>query len=98
MTKPHDVDAALARDMRRREFHVKKDTVPCTIMTTTNLIVGDIHKRGAYRILDELNMAEKFIPITNARIHTGNSGDVVKANFITLRTDQIVWVKPNTPA
>jgi hypothetical protein len=98
MTLPQDVDAALSRDMRRREFLVRKDAVPCTIMTMTNLIEGNLHKRGAYRIIDELNTVDQFIAVTNAKIYGGNSSEVIEADFITLRADQIIWVKPGTPA
>ena len=97
MADRSDMQAALERDMRRRDFLVNKDAVPCKIMTITNLIEGELHKRGTYRIIDEMNTANQFIAVTNARIHNGESSNVTQADFLILRADQIIWVKPNTP-
>jgi hypothetical protein len=97
MTTP-DVDVALLRDMRRQDFLIKKEAVPCVIMTTKNLIEGDLHKRGTYRILDEMNTSNQFIAVTNAKVYGGQSTEALEADFIALRTDQVVWVKPNSPA
>lgn len=85
----------ISRDMRFREFQVMKDAVPCAIRTKTSLIEGRLHKRAAFRIIDELNQGEEFIAVTQAVIRDGLSNNPIKAPFLSLRKDQIVWVIPN---
>ena len=91
-----EMDDALTRDMRRRDFLVKKDKVLCTIMTSTSLIEGELHKRGAFRVIDELNSADAFIAVTNATIRTSMSDEVLETDFLALRADEITWVRPLT--
>ena len=86
---------ALARDMQRREFLVKKELVPCMIMTTTGLIEGNLYRRGSFRIKDELNQEERFIAVSNVTIHNGSQDKSLARSFLALRKDQIVWVAPS---
>ena len=88
----------LARDMERREFLIKKDAVPCMIMTRTGLIEGNLHKRGSFRIKDELNQEERFIAVTNVKIYNGASDKPLTRSFLALQSDMIVWVAPNDGA
>jgi hypothetical protein len=90
-----EITAELARDMLRREFHVKKAPVPCMIMTSTGLIEGEVHKRGTFRLKDELNREESYIAVTNAVIYDRSSEKSLKRSFIVLRAEQIIWVAPN---
>ena len=88
------MDDALGRDMRRREFLVKKDAVPCVIMTTSNRIEGKLFKRAAFRLIDELNQDEQFVAATDIKIFGDDSDIVMESDFLAVRVDQIVWVKP----
>ena len=97
MTSP-DIDVAKLREMCRKDFLINKEAVPCIIMTTSNLIEGELHKRATYRIIDEINTPNPFIAVTNAKIYSGESSNVLEAEFIALRAEQIVWVKPNSPS
>ncbi|MGD8814507.1 MAG: hypothetical protein PVI78_08535 [Anaerolineales bacterium] len=90
-----EVDVAKLREICRKDFLINKEPVQCIIMTTKNLIEGEIHKRVTYRVLDEINAASKFIAVTNARIFSGQSNKMMEAEFMALRADQIVWVKPS---
>ncbi|MGD8813223.1 MAG: hypothetical protein PVI78_01960 [Anaerolineales bacterium] len=88
------MEDAIGRDMRRREFLVRKDEVPCVIMTTRNRIEGKLHKRAAFRLIDELNQEERFIAATDSKIFDDDSNIVYESSFLAVRVDQIVWVKP----
>ena len=78
-------EAALA--MHREEFYVKKEPVQCTVMTTTHLIEGMLHKRLVFRLMDELLKETSFLAMTNVTVHPSNSEEVRKAEFIAIRKD-----------
>ena len=92
-----DMDDKITKLYRRKETFVKKNAVPCTIMTTAGLIEGELHKRGPQRIMDELNASDSFIAVTNAKIQLGEPDKVLGTDFLVLRGDQIVWVRPTPP-
>ncbi len=88
----------IALKMHREEFYVKKEVVPCVIMTTTHLIEGMLHKRVVFRFMDELLKEDPFLAVTNATVHKSNTGKTWETNFLVLRKDQIVWLIPSEEA
>jgi hypothetical protein len=82
------------RQYHSKDDYVRKGSLPCVVMTVQGKIEGDIHKRDAFRIIDELNAAKAFIPVTNAKVYEDNPDKFVEADFLVLRADQIVWVYP----
>lgn len=94
MTIGTDADDKITKLYRRKEAFVKKSAVPCTIMTTAGLIEGELHKRGPQRMLDELNASNAFIAVTNAKIQIGEPNKVLGTDFLVLRGDQIIWIRP----
>ena len=95
MPETHDLRDELARDAQRRDFLMEKFIVPCMIMTNVGKIKGELHRRGGFRIIDELNLESTFLAVTNATIHAGQGTKVVKADFLILRGDQIICVIPD---
>ena len=94
MTSRTDLSDARARSMRRENVHIKTEAVPCTIMTTSGLMEGELHKRGTYRVIDELNTVNAFIAVTNVKIHSSKPARIYETDFVALRADQIIWVRP----
>ncbi len=73
---------------------VTKNDVSAIIQTLTHRIHGRIHVRQGTRLLDELNNANQFLPITDAVVLTGDGEEDHKSEFITLNRDHIVWILP----
>jgi hypothetical protein len=74
--------------------HVSKTAVYATIQTTTHLMHGRIHVRRDQRIIDELDLDENFIAITDVSV-LGTDGQVLfQSPFLALRRMHIVWVIP----
>jgi hypothetical protein len=66
-----------------------------TIQTTAQIIHGEIHVRPDDRLLDELNHTEKFIAVTNAVVSDLNGVTLFRCKFLTLNSDQIIWLIPD---
>lgn len=89
------MERELALEMHREEFYVRKEAVPCTVMTTTNLVEGMLHKRVVFRLMDELMKEDPFLAMTDVVVRKGDSGKDFKAPFLALRKEQIVWIRPH---
>ncbi len=73
---------------------VSKVAVYATIQTTTHMLRGRVHVRRDQRIIDELDLNENFLAITDVSI-LGVDGQVLfQAPFLALRRTHIVWVMP----
>jgi hypothetical protein len=97
MDNKPEMSDGITQSYRRKETYVKKYAIPCTIMTTAGLLEGELHKRGNQRIIDEMNTANAFIAVTNAKFQLGEPTLILESNFLILRGDQIVWVRPIPP-
>jgi len=74
--------------------HVSKIAVYATIQTTTHLIRGRIHVRRDQRIIDELDLDENFLAITDVNV-IGKDGQLLfQSPFLAVRRTHIVWVSP----
>ncbi|MCX6068193.1 MAG: hypothetical protein NT121_20995 [Chloroflexi bacterium] len=74
---------------------ISKVSVPSVIQTVTHRIEGAIHVRLDGRVKDELDRAEPFLAVTNARVF-GQDGTVLyETDFMTVARLQIVWVIPS---
>ena len=75
---------------------VSKVSVPAIIQTVTNRIEGSIHVRLDGRVKDELDRAETFLAVTNAKVMAADGVTVLyQADFMTVGRNQIVWVIPS---
>lgn len=74
--------------------HVSKIAIYATIQTTTHQMRGRIHVRRDQRIIDELDLDENFLAITDVSV-LGTEGQVLfQTPFLALRRTHIVWVVP----
>jgi len=73
---------------------VSKVAVNATIQTTTHMIRGRIHVRHDQRILDELDLNENFIAITDVSVFGANGQVLFQSPFLAVRRAHIVWVVP----
>ena len=73
---------------------ISKKPVTVIIQTVQHSIRGTIHVRPTERVIDELNHSQPFLAVTDAEV-MGSDGEVCyTSNFLTLNTDQIVWIIP----
>jgi hypothetical protein len=73
---------------------VSKIAVYATIQTTMHMLRGRIHVRRDQRIIDELDLSENFIALTDVSI-LGDDGQILfQTPFLAVRRSHIVWVLP----
>ena len=73
---------------------ISKVAVYATIQTTTHMLHGRIHVRRDQRIIDELDLSENFIAITDVSVLGPNGQALFQAPFLAVRRSHIVWVIP----
>ena len=73
---------------------VSKITVNATIQTTTHLMRAQIHVRRDQRVIDELDLNENFLALTDVSVLDSDGQTLFQAPFLALRRTQIVWVIP----
>ncbi len=73
---------------------VSKIPVSVIIQTTGQLIHGKIHVKPEERLSDELNLDERFLPVTNAIIYNLDGQILYEANFLSINRSQIIWILP----
>ena len=71
---------------------VRKDAVYVRVQTATHQIQGEIYLSQDRRIKDQLELVEKFIAVTSAKVYDLNGQAGHEATFITLNRDQIIWL------
>ena len=74
---------------------VSKIAIYATIQTTTHLMRGRIHVRRDQRVIDELDLKENFLPITDVSVMGLNGETLFEAPFLALQRSHIVWVFPD---
>ena len=77
---------------------VSKIAIFATIQTTTHLLRGRIHVRRDQRVIDELDLNENFLPITDVSVMGPNGETLFEAPFLALQRSHIVWVFPDQKA
>lgn len=73
---------------------ITKQAVPVIIQTLTHRIEGFIHIRPSERIKDELDRAETFLAITDARVFDARGAVSHSSGFISINRSHVVWVIP----
>ena len=75
---------------------VRKDEIPVTIQTVTNLIHGHVFLRPEQRIKDEMNSnQDQFIAVTDAEVYGLNGQLLYRSEFLTLNKQHIIWLRPD---
>ncbi|PWH19019.1 MAG: hypothetical protein DDG59_04405 [Anaerolineae bacterium] len=75
---------------------VTKEQIPVMIQTIFGRIEGFFYVMAGARLKDEINNAEQFIAITNAKIYDLNGECEVLCEFLSLNRDHIVWLAPQS--
>lgn len=73
---------------------VTKEQVPVVIQTTFGRIEGFFYVMAGARLKDEINHAEQFVALTNAKIYDNLGACEMVCEFLTLNRDHIVWLAP----
>ena len=73
---------------------INKTAVKAIIQTVTHQIEGVIHIRRDKRVKDELDEAERFLAVTDAKIFAADGSVTHQAKFLSVAREQIVWVIP----
>jgi hypothetical protein len=74
---------------------VFKDKLTATIQTIRCRIQGTVYMHRETRLIDELNLADKFLAVTDAVILNDNGDILYKSEFITVNRDHIIWLLPH---
>lgn len=73
---------------------VSKIAVYATIQTTTHMLRGRIHVRRDQRIIDELDLDENFLAVTDVNVLSPDGQTLFQAPFLAVRRTHIIWVIP----
>lgn len=72
---------------------VHKEPIRVTIQTRNNRIRGALHKRSDNRMIDKLNKAEMFIPITDVVVmDVDGKTELLRSDFLALNRKEIIWL------
>ena len=74
--------------------HISKVAITATIQTTTHLLRGRIHVRRDQRMLDELDVNENFLAVTDVSVLGADGQVLFQSPFLAVRRTHIVWVIP----
>ena len=71
------------------------EVVRVAILTSTFRLEGDISVSPGARVLDEVNKAKGFLPVTNAKLFSMRDGAAADARpFIAVNKTHIVMIAP----
>ncbi len=73
---------------------VSKTAMYATIQTTTHLLHGRIHVRRDQRMIDELDLDENFLAVTDVSVLGADGQILFQAPFLAVRRTHIIWVIP----
>lgn len=73
---------------------VSKIAIHATIQTTTHVLRGRIHVRRDQRVIDELDLNENFLPITDVSVIGTDGQTLFQAPFLAVQRSHIIWVFP----
>ncbi len=94
----------LPNDERGKLFTevVHKEGVKVVIQTRTNKIRATLHKQPDHRMIDRLNKADKFLPLTQVTVFDEfGKQELHQADFLAINCNEIIWLieepfKPGT--
>lgn len=73
---------------------ITKIPIAVTLQTTLQRLRGNIHIRPDERLKAELDRDEPFLAMTDVAILDADGNPLLRADFLAVRRDQIVWVIP----
>ena len=74
---------------------VPKVPIPAVIQTVVQRVEGFVHVRADERVKNELDRAETFLAVTDAKIFGTDGSIVYQTAFMSIARSQIVWVIPS---
>jgi hypothetical protein len=74
---------------------VTKVPVPVMIQTVTHRIHGNIHITRDQRLIDELDLPEGFLAITDATVYMPDDRILYQSSFLAVQRCEIIWVLPD---
>jgi hypothetical protein len=77
---------------------VSKIAIYATIQTTTHMVRGRVHVRRDQRIIDELDLNENFLALTDVSVLGADGQVLFQSPFLAVRRTHIVWVLPEQKA
>lgn len=85
----------LTNDERGKIFTevVQKQGIRVVIQTRTNKIRATIHKDTEKRMIDKLNHADKFLPLTEVVVFDEfGKQEVHHTDFLAINCNEIIWL------
>jgi len=73
---------------------ISKRPVSVIVQTSKHRLQGTLHVRPSERIIDELNMSQKFVALTDGQILDESGEALHQFSFLSVNLEQIVWVIP----
>jgi hypothetical protein len=73
---------------------VTKIAVSVTVQTTTHMMRGQMHVRRDKRVKDELDLNEKFLPLTDVSVLGPDGQALFQSPFLAVQRAHIIWVIP----
>ena len=73
---------------------VTKIAVHVTVQTTTHMMRGQMHVRHDKRVKDELDLDEKFLPLTDVSVLGPDGQALFQSPFLAVQRCHIIWVIP----
>lgn len=72
---------------------VRTQPVKVVIQTRGNKIRGLLHKPQDYRMIDKLNKADKFLPITQVVVFDeAGKEELHRTDFLAINCNEIIWL------
>jgi len=72
---------------------IHKQPIQVIVQTRNNRILGTMHKRSDNRMIDKLNSAETFVPMTNVIVmDVDGKTELLKNDFLALNLNEIIWL------
>lgn len=75
---------------------VTKEQVAVIIQSTFGRIDGFIYVMAGARLKDEINNADQFIAVTNAKIYDSQNAYLCSCKFVSVNRDHIIWLLPQS--
>ena len=69
-----------------------KSTIEAEIHMPLYTLTGKMHAPAWQKMLDAVERADKFIPVTNAQIHPTLDGTVLTFDFVAVNRDKIIYI------
>jgi hypothetical protein len=74
---------------------ISKVAIPAIIQTVSQRIEGSVHVRPDQRVKDELDRAELFLAVTDAKVLNADGTIACETEFMLVLRSQIIWVIPS---